>query len=93
MDDMTVAEQLNIAFQYKVECLFDMDWYRGGTKKVGGPLWCGKQLIDKKPLKNTHQIVGHTPVANIDTYKISDSTSITFCDVLHHSDEYYTINI
>jgi hypothetical protein len=93
MDDMTVAEQLNEAFRYKVECLFDVDWYRGGFKKVGGPLWVDKQSVGKKPLKNTHQYCGHSPVSNIYTNKISDSTSITFCDVLHHKKAFYTINI
>lgn len=93
MDDMNVAEQLNVAFRYKLDCLFDIDFYRGGHKKIGGPLWCDKKLVDKNPLKNTHQIVGHSPVSDIDTYKLSESTSITFCDVLHHRKSFYTIII
>lgn len=92
MNDMTVAEQLNEAFRYRLDCLFDVDWYRGGNKRVGGPLWCDKHLMDK-PLKNTHQIVGHTPVKEVMTIKKSDATSITFCDVLHHSKAYYTVII
>jgi predicted MPP superfamily phosphohydrolase len=92
-DDLTIAEQLNNAFEERLECIFDVDHYRGGYKKVGGPLWCSKQLIDKKPLKNIHQFVGHTPVNDIDTYRINDSTSITFCDILHKKSAYHEINI
>lgn len=100
LENMTVAEQLNEAFLHRVPCIFDNDFHRGGTKKVGGPLWCSKQLILKKPLKNTHQIVGHTPSDEIKTYKINDSTSITICDVLRDKsmfeevkNEYHVINI
>lgn len=92
MNDMTIAEQLNEAFRYKIECLFDVDWYRGGNKKVGGPLWCDKELSYKKPLKYTHQIVGHTPVSKITTIK-KRNESITYVDVLHHTKECYILNI
>ena len=91
MNDMTIAEQLNEAFRYKVECLFDVDWYRGGHKKVGGPLWCDKKLLNKI-LKNVHQYCGHNPVSDIHTNNIGDS-SITFCDVLHHKKAFYTLII
>ena len=93
MEDMTIAEQLNEAFNYRLECLFDIDWYRGGNKKVGGPLWCDKKLTSKKPLMNTHQIVGHTATDDIITCNINDSTSITYCDVLHKKKAFYTIFI
>lgn len=95
MDDMTISEQLNEAFLYNISCLFDIDWYRGGNKKVGGPLWTDKQMIDKKPLKNTHQVVGHNPVDEIRTYKPykNNDATITFIDVLHHNKDFYTINI
>lgn len=98
MNDMTVAEQLNEAFRYRLNCLFDIDWYRGGNKRVGGPLWCDKNLTFNKPLKNTHQIVGHTPVSKITTIKKNEDTSITYVDVLRHAphkdkDNYYIVNI
>ena len=91
-NDLTVAEQLNIAFEQRLNCLFDVDFYRGGHKRVGGPLWVDKKLIDKKPLKNMNQIVGHNPVKDIDTYKINGGT-ITFCDALGKKNAYYTLNI
>lgn len=92
-DDMTVAEQSNEAFRYRIDCIMDNDFRRGGTKKVGGPLWCSKELIDKKPLRNMHQIVGHTATEEIVTYKINNATSITFCDVLHKTNMCYIIEI
>lgn len=91
LDDLSVADQLNEAFNLKLDCIFDVDWYRGGNKKVGGPLWCDKKLLSKI-LKNTNQVVGHTPVNEIKTINIKNS-SITFCDVLHHKTDFYTLAI
>lgn len=93
LEDMTIAEQLNEAFLHRLPCLFDVDWYRGGNKRVGGPLWCSKQMLYKKPLKNTHQIVGHTATDDIQIFKLNESTSITFCDVLHHKNIFHTLTI
>jgi len=93
MEDKTVAEQLNEAFLHRLPCLFDIDWYRGGNKKVGGPLWCDKQLMSKKPLKHMHQIVGHTATDEIKIFKKNDSTSVVFCDILHNKKEFYSIEI
>jgi hypothetical protein len=93
MQDLNITEQLNEAFKYKLDCLFDVDWYRGGTKKVGGPFWCGKELIIKKTLKNTHQIIGHTHHQDFKTYKIGKDASVTFCDVLDSKNEPYILEI
>lgn len=94
MDDMNIADQLNTAFDCRLECIFDNDFHRGGTKKVGGPLWCSKHLIEKKLLKYTHQIVGHTATDNIKTFKNNKSeSSITFCDVLDTEKTFYSLEI
>jgi len=93
LDDLNIGEQLNEAFKHRVECLFDVDWYRGGHKKVGGPLWCDKKLIEKKSIRNLHSIAGHNPVDDIRTYNINDATSITFCDCLDKKKAFYAINI
>lgn len=86
-DNMTIAEELNEAFLHRLPCLFDVDFYRGGSKRVGDPLWCDKQLTSKKPLKNMHQIVGHTPVDKIKTI-VANGGSITYCDVLEDRRKY-----
>jgi hypothetical protein len=103
MENMTIAEQLNEAFLHRIPCLFDIDWYRGGIKKVGGPLWCSKEMITKKPLKNIHQIVGHTwseEIKTFDNFKNGTNASVTFCDVLREDNklnsqksEAYILNI
>lgn len=90
--NMTIADQLNEAFLYKLECLFDCDWYRGGTKRVGGPLWLSKEYSSKKPLKGYHQFVGHTATEDFKTFKFGNDTSITYCDVLPHK-EYFLVTI
>lgn len=90
-DDMDIADQLNLAFEYKLECLFDVGHLRGGSKNVGGPFWLDKNLSHKKPLKDYHQIVGHTPINNIQTYNINNDTSITYIDILWNKDSSYVI--
>lgn len=92
-DELTVADQINEAFNHRIDCIFDVDHYRGGYKKVGGPLWCSKQLLDNKPLKNIHQYVGHNVTDDFEKHVINDNTSITFCDVLHKKNAYYTLII
>lgn len=81
-DNLTVAEKLNDAFLHRLSTLYMNDLRRGGIHKVGGPLWCDKQLTSKKPLKGYHQIVGHTPTNGIKHIVINKNTSITYCDIL-----------
>jgi len=82
ISNMTIADQLNDAFLHRLPSIFLNDFRRGGTAKVGGPLWCSKELSSKKPLNGYHQIVGHSWTDEIKTFNINKSTSITFCDVL-----------
>lgn len=89
----TLADKLNIAFEHKLDCLFDIGFRRGGNKKIGGPFWIDKELTYKKPLDDYHQIVGHTYVNEIKTYKKNNNTSITFIDVLNIKDEFYNLII
>lgn len=91
-DDLNVAEQINNAYLHNIECIFDVDWYRGGNKRVGGPLWCSKELLYNKPLKNCHQYVGHTAIKDgqIQVRKINESTTVTFCDILNEKKAFYT---
>jgi len=77
-----VAEDLNTAFLENVKCLFDVGLLRGGFKNVGGPLWADRRKTMNKPLKDFHQIVGHTRVKEIKTHNIDNKTSITFIDTM-----------
>jgi hypothetical protein len=88
-----LADKLNKAFIHRLKCLFHVGRLRGGTAKVGGPLWLDKRLGFKKPLTGYHQIVGHTATNDIQKYKINDDTSIIYIDVLHKHKSYYVVNL
>lgn len=90
-----LAERLNLAFELGHEYLFDCGWYRGGIHKMGGPLWCDKKELYTKPLFGYHQIVGHTQLNDIKTYKNykGDNTSVTFTDCLDNCSDLLTLNI
>lgn len=81
-ENETIADSLNLALQYNLKELYDVGWSRGGSQKVGGPLWADKGETFKKPLIGYHQYIGHTSIHEIKTYKISTDTSVTYCDVL-----------
>ena len=76
-----IADQLNKAFNYRLESLFDVGYARGGSKNVGGIFWNDKSEASHKPLKGYHQIVGHTPVKDIESYSYPKfDCSITYID-------------
>jgi predicted MPP superfamily phosphohydrolase len=83
----TVADNLNHAFDYRLDCIFDVGMKRGGYKQVGGPLWADKMETWYKPLNNYHQIVGHTRVNKIVERKINKNTSVTYIDCLDNGAE------
>jgi len=92
-DPKNLADKLNIAFDQRLDCIFDVGHMRGGYKNVGGPLWLDKKLGFKKPLKNFHQIVGHTAIKDVDKNIIDDNTTITYIDILEHKKTFYVINL
>ena len=89
-----IANDLNVAFNHNLKCLFDCGMRRGGNKKQGGPFWADKIETWTKPIKGYHQIVGHTATKDIVThfpYKRKD-TSITYVDCVEY-DKYYILEI
>jgi len=88
----TLADKLNLAFNRRLECIFDVGRIRGGDHDVGGPFWLDKSNADK-PIIGYHQYVGHTKVEDFMTNKIDENTSITFCDVLQFKTDYYILEI
>ncbi|MFW6247478.1 MAG: metallophosphoesterase [bacterium] len=71
----SIEKQINEAFQYKYEPLFDVGFRRGGSFNCGGIFWADKHDLIIDPLKGFKQVVGHTVQENITT--IGD---VTFCD-------------
>lgn len=104
-NDGNVADQLNNRFKgqrsdefdTKIETLFHCGWDRGGSAKVGGPLWVDRNSLWEKGIYGYNQIVGHSKVPNIMkcdiTKKKQLSGSITFCDCLDSKEEFHIIEI
>ena len=76
----SLAESLNHQLKNTNEILFDCGFKRGGSQKVGGPLWADKSETLRKPLQGYHQVVGHTIIKDITKYNKSNDTSITYID-------------
>lgn len=72
MDNKTVSEQLNFAWELKLTSLYDVDYYSGGISPWAGPLWVRPGIFDENPLSGYNQIVGHTPVNDIIIYEPDD---------------------
>lgn len=68
---------------------------RGGmTYDIGGLTWCDqKEMENYGPLPGYKQIVGHTPQVKINTFEVSDETSVTFTDVLSTQEDFLTLII
>lgn len=85
--DKNIAQYLNTLFEYEHDYLYDVSYHRGGSNKLGGLLWADLYELNT-PLKNYHQIVGHTPIKQITTNIINKKTSITFTDILSYYSQY-----
>jgi predicted phosphodiesterase len=87
-----IADILNLMFEFNEPILYMISTHRGGSSKVGGPLWADKNEIYKKPLFGYHQIVGHTSINKPKTYDFQNNTKVTFCDCLEYG-LYYKCNL
>lgn len=52
-------------------------YYRGGTNKYAGPLWCDMRELEFVHVPGLNQIVGHTPVDTCTMAKVADSNEET----------------
>ena len=98
--DENISDILNLMWELQDDSIFMCSAKRtkgGWGKKVGGPLWAGKEEISEKPLFDYHQIVGHSNLDKITTVKSfgyhENDTSVTFIDCLRSCDELYTLNL
>jgi len=82
LEELNVADQICYAFDKYEQSLFDVGWYRGGDRGIGGPFWCDRYELTKNPLREHHQIVGHTKVDDYKTIYSHNETSITFIDII-----------
>jgi hypothetical protein len=82
LEDLSIATQLNCAFEQNEKSLFDVGHGRGGYYDVGGPLWCDRRELLGNPLRKYHQIVGHSRVEDYYTVYSHNDTSVTFIDII-----------
>ena len=79
----TYADKLNTLYKLRYDHLFKVDGFRSNSRaphnKPGGPIWADKRNTEKNLLKSIHQIVGHTPVQEIERVG-DDEQSITYID-------------
>ncbi len=77
-----VADQLNALHTNRqtTDLLFEVGPIRGGGDLYGGPVWADRTETIHNNLTGYHQVVGHTPIAEITTYG-DERSSITYCDV------------
>lgn len=81
--DGTLADKLNEGFLFELSSIFDVGYLRWGNAPVGGILWADKKETWIKPLKNYHQICGHTMIPYIQTSEHKKfNASITYIDVV-----------
>lgn len=74
--------------------LFQTGLLRGGEALCGGIVWADKRETQADFLFGFHQIVGHSPVPEIEHIEWDGlETSITYIDVLRWSDKFYEIEI
>jgi len=79
--ELPIDEQLNKSFiSPLIGSIYDIGFWRGGMKEVGGPLWVDKSVIEDNPLRGYHQIVGHTQGKKVYKRSINKDTSATFID-------------
>jgi predicted MPP superfamily phosphohydrolase len=79
--DWKFGDQINLAWNYRMKSLYNVDKDSGGCSTWAGPLWVRPRTLNEKAPKSLRQIVGHTPVNSI-----KQEGNITYIDCLEHGD-------
>lgn len=91
-----IDKVLNLAWELKVDSLFDVDSDSGGYSLWAGPLWVRPRLLNDFYIKGYDQVVGHTPQSAVyqtcplfgvesDLHKLD---TLTYVDALEYGDFY-----
>lgn len=94
-ESMRVDELINLAWQFRLHVLFNVDSYSGGMSQWAGPVWVRPTILLWEALKGYNQVVGHTPQREITvktTYDTEDLSAdvqdkIYLIDCLEYGDE------
>jgi hypothetical protein len=60
-----IDHKLNLAWEIRLNVLFLIDSFSGGTSQWASPLWCRPNVLKREALSGFDQIVGHTPKRTI----------------------------
>ena len=60
-EEWKIDKLLNLAFDLKVDNLFNVDAHSGGFDLWAGPFWVRPSVFNDHPIEGLNQIVGHTP--------------------------------
>ena len=95
-DNWKIDKLLNVAWNLKVDNLYNVDNASGGMDLWAGPLWVRPHILDEYYLEGYDQVVGHTPQSAVYTNCPLDGVEsnpnkldrLTYADALAHGDFY-----
>lgn len=79
----TIAEEINLAWDLRLNVLFNVDRDSGGISRWGGPLWVRPRILNTYEMEGYSQIVGHTPQKQINKVPVGGGT-IYYIDCLEY---------
>ena len=91
-----IDKLLNVAWDLKVDNLYNVDNASGGVDLWAGPLWVRPHILNDFYLEGYDQVVGHTPQAAVYTHcplfgvesNPAKLDTLTYVDALSHGDFY-----
>jgi hypothetical protein len=75
------AYMLNDMLNREEHQVFQVSYFRGGASLYAGPLWTDRKELVHQPMPGINQIVGHTPVPDIDEVD-TPNAKLIFVDCL-----------
>lgn len=81
------ADFLNMLWILKSGKLMRIGMMRGGMDRWGGVFWCDKNELLQSPLKGMTQVVGHSPIMEIEDIKVDEDTRLVFTDCMIYNKE------
>jgi hypothetical protein len=89
-----IDDIINHLWEMRLNVLFTVDHYSGGSSAWAGPLWVRPEILNEWWLEGYDQVVGHTPQHSIwtvdlpdDSVNAEDQDRIYYIDTLEHGDE------
>lgn len=80
-----IADEVNLAFKFRLKSIFYVDWDSGGPDSTAGPLWIRPSRLNRESIPGLNQVVGHTAKREIERFELEDHCHC-FIDVLQHQE-------